>query len=195
MSQKPRIDFSSSVFVTAGGQTDPKSLDIFPTLCHSYPLHTHIRRHQIHQNAYFIMSTGVGMSSCCLTGKVQEGTPKGHVETIAGLQTYVAEPKNADKSKTIIFLVDSKSPSPSLMLSDTNINQSLAGSSRTLVCSPTSMPPTASLPTFPMFTRATRSTLNFFRPSSLKRPSVILAPLQRRLPPRQRLAQLLVPGY
>ncbi|KAI5240458.1 dienelactone hydrolase family protein-like protein [Aureobasidium subglaciale] len=52
------------------------------------------------------MSTGVGMSSCCLTGKVQEGTPKGHVETIAGLQTYVAEPKDGSKWKTVIFLVD-----------------------------------------------------------------------------------------
>lgn len=56
------------------------------------------------------MSTGVGMSSCCLTGKVQEGTPKGHIETIAGLQTYVAEPKDGSKWKTVIFLVDSKLP-------------------------------------------------------------------------------------
>lgn len=46
------------------------------------------------------------MSSCCLTGKVQEGTPKGHVQTIAGLQTYVAEPKDGSKTKTVIFLVD-----------------------------------------------------------------------------------------
>jgi len=53
------------------------------------------------------MSTGVGMSSCCLSGKVHEGTPVGHVETIGGLQTYVSEPKNKAKTKTIIFLVDS----------------------------------------------------------------------------------------
>lgn len=53
------------------------------------------------------MSTGVGMSSCCLSGKVQEGKPTGRVEEIAGLQTYVAEPENGSKAKTIIFLVDS----------------------------------------------------------------------------------------
>lgn len=140
------------------------------------------------------MSTGVGMSSCCLTGKVQEGTPKGHVETIAGLQTYVAEPKEADKSKTVIFLVDSKSSSPDHLLSDTNIKKSSDGSSRTLACSQTSMPPTASLPTFPMSTRATRSTLNSSRPSSPKRQSATLALSQRRLLPQQRLAQLSVLG-
>lgn len=49
------------------------------------------------------------MSSCCLSGHVQQGTPKGHVETIAGLQTYVAEPKDGSKWKTVIFLVDSES--------------------------------------------------------------------------------------
>lgn len=55
------------------------------------------------------MSTGVGMNSCCLSGKVQNGTPKGRVEEIAGLQTYVAEPENGDKTKTVVFLVDSTS--------------------------------------------------------------------------------------
>jgi len=52
------------------------------------------------------MSTGVGVSSCCLSGKIQEGKPKGRVEEIAGLQTYVAEPKDGSKAKTVIFLVD-----------------------------------------------------------------------------------------
>lgn len=65
------------------------------------------------------------MSSCCLTGKVQEGTPKGHVETIAGLQTYVAEPKDGSKSKTVIFLVDSKSSVPSELLSQILMQKSL----------------------------------------------------------------------
>jgi hypothetical protein len=116
------------------------------------------------------------MSSCCLTGKVQEGTPKGHVETIAGLQTYVAAPKEADKSKTVIFLVDSKSTFANPILSDANPNKSSDGSLRILVCWPTSMPPTASLPTSPTFTRVTRSTLSSFRPSSLRSPSAILAP-------------------
>ncbi|MCJ1231284.1 hypothetical protein MMC12_007961 [Toensbergia leucococca] len=55
------------------------------------------------------MSTGVGMSSCCLSGKVHEGNPVGRVETIGGLNTYVSEPKDDSKAKTIVFLVDSNS--------------------------------------------------------------------------------------
>lgn len=54
-------------------------------------------------------NTGVGVSSCCLSGKVKEGQPKGRVEAIAGLQTYVAEPKDGSKKMTVIFLVDSMS--------------------------------------------------------------------------------------
>lgn len=53
------------------------------------------------------MSTGVGMSSCCLSGKIQNGQPKGREEEIAGLATYVSEPENGSKTKTLIFLVDS----------------------------------------------------------------------------------------
>lgn len=53
------------------------------------------------------MSAGVGMNSCCLSGKVQEGKPTGKEEEINGMQTYVAAPENGDKSKTIVFLVDS----------------------------------------------------------------------------------------
>ncbi|KAK4546112.1 hypothetical protein LTR36_002249 [Oleoguttula mirabilis] len=52
------------------------------------------------------MSTGVGVSECCLSGKIQQGKPKGREEEIAGLQTYVAEPENGDKTRTIIFIVD-----------------------------------------------------------------------------------------
>ncbi len=48
------------------------------------------------------------MSSCCLSGKVNEGTPVGHVETISGLDTYVSEPKDKSKAKTVIFLTDSQ---------------------------------------------------------------------------------------
>lgn len=54
------------------------------------------------------MSTGVGMSSCCLSGAVHDGTPTGKIETIDNLQTYVAAPKDGSKAKTIVFLVDSK---------------------------------------------------------------------------------------
>lgn len=51
------------------------------------------------------MSTGVGVSSCCLSGKIAQGNPTGRTETIAGLQTYVAEPKDGSK-KAVVFLVD-----------------------------------------------------------------------------------------
>ncbi|KAK0325993.1 hypothetical protein LTR82_002738 [Friedmanniomyces endolithicus] len=52
------------------------------------------------------MSTGVGMSSCCLSGKIREGKPKGTEKDINGISTYVAEPENGDKTKTVVFLVD-----------------------------------------------------------------------------------------
>jgi len=52
------------------------------------------------------MSTGVGMSECCLSGKVHDGTPTGKVETIDNLQTYVAAPQDGSKAKTIVFIVD-----------------------------------------------------------------------------------------
>jgi len=52
------------------------------------------------------MSTGVGMSDCCLSGKVHEGTPSGRVDTIGGLQTYIAEPEGGSTAKTVVFLVD-----------------------------------------------------------------------------------------
>lgn len=47
------------------------------------------------------------MSACCLSGKVHEGTPTGRVDTIGGLQTYIAEPEGGSTAKTIVFLVDS----------------------------------------------------------------------------------------
>ncbi len=55
------------------------------------------------------MSTAVGMSDCCLSGKVHEGIPTGKIETIDNLQTYIAAPKDGSKAKSIVFLVDSKS--------------------------------------------------------------------------------------
>ena len=59
------------------------------------------------------MATDIGMSSCCLSGKVHEGKPVGQVETIGGIQTYVSEPENKSKAKTIIFLADSTASSVS----------------------------------------------------------------------------------
>lgn len=54
------------------------------------------------------MSTSVGMSECCLSGKIHDGVPTGTVETIDNLQTYVAAPKDSSKAKSVVFLVDSK---------------------------------------------------------------------------------------
>lgn len=53
------------------------------------------------------MTTDIGMGACCMSGVLQQGTPKGMVKEIAGLQTYVAEPEDGDKTKTVIFLVES----------------------------------------------------------------------------------------
>ena len=47
------------------------------------------------------------MSACCLSGKVHDGTPTGRIDTIGGLQTYIAEPEGGSTAKTIVFLVDS----------------------------------------------------------------------------------------
>lgn len=52
------------------------------------------------------MATGVGVSDCCLSGKVAEGTPKGREEEIGGISTYVAQPESGSNTKTIIFLSD-----------------------------------------------------------------------------------------
>jgi len=52
------------------------------------------------------MSTGVGVSSCCLSGKLATGTPTGVEKLIGGLDTYVATPEDASTAKTIVFLVD-----------------------------------------------------------------------------------------
>lgn len=46
------------------------------------------------------------MSKCCLSGKVNEGTPTGREEVIGGLNTYVASPKDGSKGKAVVFLVD-----------------------------------------------------------------------------------------
>lgn len=47
------------------------------------------------------------MSSCCLSGKIQEGKPRGYEKEIGGLNTYVAAPENKSNAKTVIFMVDS----------------------------------------------------------------------------------------
>ena len=62
------------------------------------------------------MSQHVGMSSCCLSGKVHEGKTAGRIDEIGGLSTYVSEPSNGSKAKTIIFITDSKHSLLSLAL-------------------------------------------------------------------------------
>lgn len=53
------------------------------------------------------MSTGVGMSSCCLSGQLHNhASPTGSVSKVGDLSTYIAEPESKDKSKALIFLVD-----------------------------------------------------------------------------------------
>lgn len=50
------------------------------------------------------------MSNCCLSGKVHEGQPAGREDEIGGLSTYISEPENNSKAKTIIFITDSRLP-------------------------------------------------------------------------------------
>lgn len=52
------------------------------------------------------MSTEIGMGACCLSGAVHSGTPQGHESTIGGLPTYISEPANKSKAKTVVFIVD-----------------------------------------------------------------------------------------
>ena len=49
----------------------------------------------------------VGMSNCCLSGKVHQGQPAGREDEIGGLSTYISEPENHSKAKSIIFITDS----------------------------------------------------------------------------------------
>ncbi|EXJ86787.1 hypothetical protein A1O3_03741 [Capronia epimyces CBS 606.96] len=52
------------------------------------------------------MTTEIGLSACCVSGAVHSGTPRGHEATIGGLPTYIAEPENKSKSKSVVFIVD-----------------------------------------------------------------------------------------
>lgn len=54
------------------------------------------------------MSQKVGMSNCCLSGKVHQGQPAGREDEIGGLSTYISEPENHSKAKSIIFICDSE---------------------------------------------------------------------------------------
>ena len=54
------------------------------------------------------MSTNVGMGDCCLSGHINEGKPVGREDQIGGLPVYVSEPKGGSKTKSLIFITDSK---------------------------------------------------------------------------------------
>lgn len=47
------------------------------------------------------------MSDCCLSGKVHHGQPAGREDEIGGIATYISEPQNQSKAKSIIFITDS----------------------------------------------------------------------------------------
>ncbi|KAL9091706.1 MAG: hypothetical protein Q9165_004782 [Trypethelium subeluteriae] len=52
------------------------------------------------------MAASIGMSDCCLSGKIAEGSPKGREEELCGISTYVAQPESGSNAMTIIFLTD-----------------------------------------------------------------------------------------
>ncbi|KAL6716376.1 hypothetical protein ACLMJK_005942 [Lecanora helva] len=48
----------------------------------------------------------VGMSPCCLSGMIHDGKPSGRIDEIGGLQTYIAEPPDGSKRRSLIFISD-----------------------------------------------------------------------------------------
>ncbi|KAI4187852.1 MAG: hypothetical protein LQ348_004014 [Seirophora lacunosa] len=52
-------------------------------------------------------NNNTGMGACCLSGVLQEGQrPTGRVDNIGGLDTYIAEPKDGSKAKTVVIISD-----------------------------------------------------------------------------------------
>ena len=43
---------------------------------------------------------------CCVTGHIHQGTARGTVTQVAGLNTYISAPPNGSKDKTILFITD-----------------------------------------------------------------------------------------
>ena len=52
------------------------------------------------------MSENVGVSACCLSGKLHEGKPVGREDEIASFSTYISEPKDGSKAKTVVIITD-----------------------------------------------------------------------------------------
>jgi len=46
------------------------------------------------------------MDTCCTTGHIHDGSPRGHFEHVHGVSTYVSRPANGSKSRTAIILTD-----------------------------------------------------------------------------------------
>lgn len=122
------------------------------------------------------MHQNVGMSDCCLSGKVHQGQPAGREDEIGGLATYISEPENHSKAKSIIFITDSQFPllsvSPSVhvclaMLIHTTNLQSSDTDSPTSASLPTNMPKRASTHTCPTSIKATPCHCPFCKTSSL----------------------------
>ena len=56
------------------------------------------------------MSAQAPMGECCVSGKLhsKQHNLAGHDQTIDGVPTYVSEPANKSKAKTMVVLTDSK---------------------------------------------------------------------------------------
>jgi hypothetical protein len=72
------------------------------------------------------MACNQGLSKCCISGTLHEGTPTGTVETINGLETYVSRPENGSAANSIVFLTDSMSISLTEILDYEAVKRPLA---------------------------------------------------------------------
>jgi dienelactone hydrolase len=52
------------------------------------------------------MTTNVGMSACCLSGSIHNGTPTGKEDKIGGLDVYISLPESGQRSKSVVILTD-----------------------------------------------------------------------------------------
>lgn len=52
------------------------------------------------------MSAPFEVKSCCVSGHIHSGTPKGTVSNVYTLPTYIATPEGGSKAKTAVFLTD-----------------------------------------------------------------------------------------
>ena len=123
------------------------------------------------------------MSACCLSGTIASGTPKGREETIGGLPTYVAEPADGSKAKTIVVLSDGTASFPLLFL-DPHSPPPSPFTFPYIPPVPLPLPyPTTNLPPPPSLRLATPQ-------HAPRRRHLLLCPWLHRLPPRPTLRHL-----